>query len=109
MSADVSTKWKAIKHRLQQLKIQVQQTENVLAFSFIEVRIQNSDIYSEPTFLFTRRRLQIFTACVLFICLGHVFKAKTLLYLEQTGVQYYFRLNLQRFSTFSTCFTVLGK
>ena len=48
MTTDLSSKWKGIKHRLQQLKIQVQQTENVLAFSFIEVRTQNSCIYSEP-------------------------------------------------------------
>ncbi|XP_076077814.1 midasin-like isoform X3 [Mytilus galloprovincialis] len=36
MSSDRSEKWKNIKHRLQQLKVQVQQTENVLAFAFIE-------------------------------------------------------------------------
>ena len=34
-------KWKAISHRLKQLKIQVQQTQNALAFSFIEVSREN--------------------------------------------------------------------
>ena len=35
--SDTRGKWRGISRRLKQLKVQVQQTQNALAFSFIEV------------------------------------------------------------------------
>lgn len=39
ISSEMYDNWVNIKKRLQQLKLQVKQTENVLAFAFIEVRL----------------------------------------------------------------------
>lgn len=44
---DKYKRWLDIRHRLQQLKIQIKQPESVLAFAFIEVG-QNMVIFSFP-------------------------------------------------------------